>query len=107
MHVAGVVLVLGEAAGQRAEHVLVVETAQQWEFAQFGRDHPNLGSGGDEVDLAVAHRVAQPPVDPEDAALGLDPRQHAQQPARTDALHLRHGLGRGRQVPRRRGTEGE
>ena len=60
-----------------------------------------------EGDDAVADGVAQPAVDPVGAAPGLHPGQHAQQPPRADALHLRDGLGRGGQVPGRGGAQAQ
>ena len=64
---------------------------------QLLRDDLHLGADVDEAHPAVAHGVGEPPVDPVRAARHLHPRQHAQQPAGGDALHLRHGLGGGRQ----------
>ncbi len=85
----------------------VLEAAQQRQFTQLGRDDAHLGAGGDELDAAVAERVGEPPVDPEGAAADLHPGQHPQQPPRGDPLHLRGGLGGGRQVPCGRGPERE
>ena len=82
-------LALDEAVGQRGEHLDVVVAAQQRQLAQLLGDDPDLGAGGGERHPAVAHGVAQAAVDPEGAALHLDPRQHPQQPPRGDPLHLR------------------
>ena len=64
------------------EHVHVVVGAQERDLAQLGRDDLDVRADVGERHAAVADRVAQAAVDAVRAALRLDPRQHAQQPAR-------------------------
>ncbi len=103
--VAGGELVLGEAVGQRLQRRGVGVVAQRRELPQLGRDHPDFGAGRDELHPAVAERVGEAAVDAVRTAGDLGPGQDAQQPAGGDPLHLRHGLGRGRQLARGRGVQ--
>ena len=89
-----------EPVGQRGQHLVVVEAAQQRQLASSRGMTRTSAPVVTNVDPPVADGVAQPAVDPVGAALGLHPRQHPQQPPRGDLLHLRHGLGRRRQVAR-------
>ncbi len=97
-HLAGAEVPLLAAVGQGGQHLLVLVAAQQGQLAQLGRDHPDLGTGLDELHHTVAHGVGEPPVDPVGRAGGLHPGEHLEQPAGGDLLHLRCGLGRGRKV---------
>jgi hypothetical protein len=90
-----------EPGRERGEHVGVGKAAEQRQFAEFGRNHPNRAAVVGERDPAVADRVGQAAVDPVRAAGNLHPRQHLQQPPRRDALHLGDGLLRRGQVPSR------
>src|SRR3712207_8631610 len=58
-------------------------------YTTLFRSDAHLGTDARERDAAVADRVAQAPVDPEHAALGLDPRQHPQQPPGRDRKSTR------------------
>ncbi|GAA4317324.1 hypothetical protein GCM10023178_27960 [Actinomadura luteofluorescens] len=105
--VTGRVLLLGEASRDGVQGQVVVVAPQRGQLAELARDHADVGAGGHEGDPAVAQRVGEPPVDAVGAAGSLHPGQQLQQPPRRDALHLRDGLGRGRQVPRGRGAEAQ
>lgn len=96
----GLELALLAARGQFAEDVLLLELPQRGQFAQLGGDDLDAVPGLHEGDPAVTDRVAEPAVDPVRTALHVHPGQRAQQPARADLLHLRHGLGGGGQIPR-------
>ena len=104
--VTGLELLLLEAVGQRGEHLHVLVAAQQRQLAELLRDDLHLRAGAGEGDAAVAHRVAQAAVDAVRAAGHLHPRQQLEQPPRGDALHLRVGLGRRRQLARRLPSRG-
>ncbi|GAA3033273.1 hypothetical protein GCM10020000_08030 [Streptomyces olivoverticillatus] len=106
-HLAGFVFPLPAALGQGPQRLVVVEAAQQRQFPELRGDDPDRGPFLDERDPAVADLVGQAPVDAVRAALHLHPGQHAQQPPRADALHLRDALGGGRQVPRSGDTQAE
>ncbi len=98
-HRAGLDLPLGEPAGQRGQHVVVVVAAQRRELAQLGRDHADPVGGLDDIHPAVPHLERHAPVHPVRSALDLHPGQNPLHPPVGDALHLRRCLGRGRQVP--------
>jgi hypothetical protein len=97
---------LRAAVGEGGEDVRVRESAQQGQLGELPRDHPDRGALLDELDAPVAEGVPQPSVDPVGAAVGLDPGQHAQQPAGGDLLHLRGGLGGGGELAGSGGTQG-
>ncbi len=99
-HVAGFELLLDELLRQRGEHFGVVQPAQQRQLAELLGDDLHVGTDIGERHPPVADGIAAPLVDPVGATGGLHPGQHLQQPPRGDLLHLGHGLGRSRQVPR-------
>jgi len=100
-------LPLGEPTRQRPQHTLVLELAQQSQLPQLLGDDLHLRPGRDERHLPVTQRVRQTAVHPVTATRDLHPRQHPQQPPRGDLLHLRHGLRRRRQLPRRRRAQAQ
>ena len=106
-HVAGADLALLELARERREAVHVVVRAQERDLAELGRDDVDVRADVREGQPPVADRVAEPAVDAVCAASRLHPGQHAQQPARGDALHLRFRLGRRREISRRRGAKAQ
>jgi hypothetical protein len=98
----------GEARGQLGQQRLIGEVAQRRQLGEGRGQHGDVVVAGlAERHPAAADGVAEPAVHPGRAAGGLDPRQDPQQPPGGDALHLRRRLGRGRQVPRRRGVQAE
>ncbi len=97
-HLARAEVALLAAVGQRGQHLVVLEPAQQCQLTQLLRDDPDLGTGLDELDPAVTDGVGQSAVDPVGATGGLHPGQHLEQPAGGDLLHLRRGLGGGGEI---------
>ena len=86
------------AVRERFEDRPVVVSAQGRELGQFQGDDPDLGAGGGELDAAVAEGVREAAVHAERATRDLHPRQHLQQPAGSDSLHLWGRLGGGREI---------
>ncbi len=98
-------LPLDEPVRQRLQRPGVGVAAQRRQLPQLGGNHPDFGAGRDEIHPAVTEGVGQPAVDAVRTAGDLRPGQDAQQPAGRDPLHLRHGLGRGRQLAGGRGVQ--
>ncbi len=91
-----------EARRDLLQHLGVGVAAQHGQFGERLGDDPDVvGTVLLELHPAPAETQRQTPVDPVGAAPDVDPRQHLEQPARGDGLHLRHGLGGGGELARR------
>jgi len=88
------------------QHLEVGVAPQRRELGERAGDDPDVvGAVLLELHPAPAHLELEAPVHPVGAALHVHPRQHAQQPARADGLHLGFGLGGGGELPGGLGAE--